>query len=229
MATKTKKAPKTKKVQKALAPEEKTVIENIAALAGQLIAAGGSEEVVMAEHENEEEEEFFEEDDEEVIKANEGPTANEKAEERVEDGTEITEGNLSEVGKRVGRSVIRQVNKRLAATQENTAMMQMLAEITKALKGISDRQGQSEQAISGILDGFGITKAVAEEAEKEVQKTAPRPIAQTDSTAILAELMSVVKGMQTTQIQQNRPAGWDVAKSSRDALREAGPLLLGLR
>ena len=216
---------KTKKtVQKALAPEEKTVIENIAALAGQLIAAGGGEEVTMAEDEMEEEELF---EEEEVVKADEGPSANEKAEERVEDGTEITEGNLSEVGKKVSRSVIRQVNKTLRATQDNTAVMSVLSEITKALKGISDRQGQSELAISGILDGFGITKDIATEAG--VQKAATRPVAQMDQTAILAELTAVVKSMQTTQVQSNRPANWDVAQKSHDGIREAGPYLLNLR
>ena len=177
----------------------------------------------MAEDEMEDDD-FLEEED--VEKADEGPTANEKAEERVEDGTEITEGNLSEVGKRVSRSVIRQVNKTLRATQDNTAVMQVLSEITKALKGLSDRQGQNETAIEGILDGFGITKAVAEEAGV-TKDAANRPVAQTDQTAILAELMSVVKGMQSTQIDQNRPANWDVAKSNREELRQVGGILLG--
>ena len=222
METKMKK--KTKLVQKALAPEEKTVIENIAALANQLMAPGGTEEVIMAEHEREDED--FLEDEEEVMKEDNGPSANEKAEERVEDGTEITEGNLSEVGKKLSRSVVRQVNKTLRATQDNTAMMEVLSEITKALKGISDRAGQNEQAISSILDGFGITKAVVEEAG--VQKdVASRPIAQVDQTAILAELMSVVKGMQSDQVARNQPQGWNVAKNNREELRKVGGYLLG--
>ena len=134
------------KVNKALSPEETTVLENIGSLVQQLMSSGGSEmetEVMAAGVVPEDEPE----EDEEVMKESNGPTANpeDKAEDRVEDPTDITAGNLSEVGKSLGLLLnMMNVNKsapvqsvRKSAPngdQVNVAVLKSLAEISNVMK-----------------------------------------------------------------------------------------------
>lgn len=203
------------KVQKALAPEEATILQNIASLVDQLLAGGGGgEEVEMAEDMPE---------DEEVMKESNGPTANpnDKAEDRVELPTDITEGNLSEVGKSLNKLVglleRREIKKSapVRRVQKNDAVMETLAGISEVLKSLSTQQQQNNMAISNIIDGLGVAESMV---QPEVQKS--RPVANLDSTAVLNELVQVLKS-------QNQDKSKDVRKSSREELRDALPAILG--
>lgn len=234
-------------VQKMLSPQEMAMIENISSMVDQLKSNGMGgemmeEEVMMADApmmndkptmgEMRDDEmmmakEYSMDDKMMAAKADMGPNANPetKAEDRVEDGTEITEGNYSEVGKslaaiagqlqRIGRPRVAK-----AAPKQDTLVMSALAEITKVMKSISDRQEQSDTALVNILDGLGVVKAVQ-------KSEAPVPVANVDGTAVLQELTSVLKSLNKNNQQDN---GWGkVRKSGHQELAQALPSLLRTR
>ena len=210
------------RVEKELSPEEKTVVENILSLMSQLKgSATSTEEVVMSESEGQD-----------VLKEKAGPTADakEKAEDRVEDGTDISEENYKEVGKKLGASIMTQVEKGLQRNSENTAIMSALSDITQVLKSISDKADQNAMAIVNIVEGLGVTKAVVEEAETSVKKSEEnRPIGTIDNTGILAEMTSVLKSLAKSNEDSKLPSNWNVAKDNRELLRQVGPMLLSNR
>lgn len=216
MATK-KKA--KRKVQKALAPEEKTILENISSLTRELL--GSDEEMV---EDTEVMEEDYLEDEEEVEKASEGPTANpnEKAEDRVDQGTDITEDNYTEVGKslqRLSRVVKSQHSKQ---SRESQMVMKSLAEIAKAMKSLSDRQNQTDTALSNIMDGIGLSDAV-EKSSVQKNQEGRKPVANMDGNAVMQELASVLKDIAGQNQNSNAPNNWNVRKSAHQDLAQALP------
>lgn len=220
-----------KKVRKALSPEEQTVLGNVKSLIEQLMGGGTEEQVAMA---MDGPPSFEEEDEEDVMKANMGPTANpeDKAEDRVEDPTDITAGNLSEVGKSLNKLIkimqVRNQPVRKSArpvVDNNQLVMKSLAEISTAMKAIADRQNQTDLAITNLLDGFGVVDQVAKSSSAQpVRKSAP--VQNMDSTAILGELTSVLKSLGENQNQQsNNP--WVHKSSGHAQLAQALPAIFG--
>lgn len=220
-----------KKVQKALSPEETTVLGNVKSLIDQLMAGGTDGEVAMASApptpDSEEEEPPM------VAKANEGPTANpeDKAESRVEDPTDITAANLSEVGKSLAKLValvesrqpvrksVAQAPRQTGEASMNNMVMKSLADISTAMKTIADRQNQTETALMNILDGFGVVETV----QKSATTKNPAPVQNMDGNMILSELSKVIKSMNGNQVQQENP--WVRKSSNHEQLASALPMI----
>ena len=239
-----------KKVQKALAPEEVALVDNIGSLIDQLKSSGGGsieEEVMMADDEEEDmvmktDGEYEEED--EVMKESNGPTANpeDKAEDRVEDPTDITAGNLAEVGKSlntlvrimksrqgVQKSAKQPMRQQSTTSQSDVMVIKSLAQISKVMKSLADRQNSQDLALQNILDGIGFTENV----QKSIgaQKQSNVPVGNLDGAQVLSELTTVLKGLQSngqnTGMGQN-PQWGNVQKSSRNQLVEAMPSIFGV-
>jgi len=226
------------KVNKALSPEETTVLENIGSLVQQLMAGGENTEVAQAGVVPEDEEE----DPEMMLaqKESNGPTANPetKAEDRVEDPTDITEGNLSEVGKSLGlllqlvganKSAPAQAVQKSAPAggdQVNIAVLQSLAEISNVMKSLANQQNQQNTAISNILDGIGFSENVQKSLDNR-----PKPVQNLDANGILNELTTVLKSLNGGQnVQNNNNNAWgNVRKSSHDELRDSLPAIFGIK
>lgn len=226
------------KVNKALSPEEMTVLENIGSLVQQLTSSGGAEmenEVMNAGVVPEEEPE----DPNAIMKESNGPTANpeDKAENRVEDPTDITAGNLSEVGKSLGLLLqLMNVNKSApaqsvqksapAGDQVNTAVLKSLAEISNVMKSLADQQNQQNTAISNILDGIGFSENVQKSLDNR-----PKPVQNLDGAGLMNELLGVMKSIQNGQnTPQNNNSAWNnVRKSGHEELRDSLPALFGIK
>lgn len=215
-----------------------TVLENIGSLVQQLTSSGGAEmenEVMNAGVVPEEEPE----DPNAIAKESNGPTANpeDKAEARVEDPTDITDGNLSEVGKSLGLLLqMMNVNKSApvqsvqksapAGEQVNTAVLKSLAEISNVMKSLADQQNSQNTAISNILEGIGFTENVQKSLDSR-----PKPVQNLDGAGLMNELLGVMKSLQGGQNNQqsNNNAWSNVRKSGHDELRDSLPALFGIK
>ena len=204
-----------KKVQK-MAPEEMTILENIGTMISQLMAGGNMnpvEDEVMMGADPEDgviKAEGEEDDPEKVEKENNGPTANEPAENRVEDPTLNNELNESEVGKAALNMLMnlvqksspqKKVQKSAAPNGTNALIMNALSEMTSVMKSISDKQGQTDLAMSNILEGIGFTDQMA---EQMVAKSAPThtPVQSPDSAMIMNAFMEVLKNANGNSVNQ---------------------------
>jgi len=232
------------KVQK-MAPEEITILENIGTMISQLMAGGNMnpvEDEVMMSGDNEEDDVAKAKDDEEdeVKKENNGPTANPstKAEDRVEDPTLNNELNESEVGKAALAALMnlvqkssqpKKVQKSAAPKGTDALIMNALSEMTSVMKSISDKQGQTDLAMSNILDGIGFTDQMA---EQMVQKSAPKhtPVQNTDSAMIMNAFMEVLKNAGGNSVNQTpQTNNFSVKKDQHSELAGAIGTLLKKR
>jgi len=160
-----------------------------------------------------------------IAKSSEGPTANpeDKAEDRVLDGTEITEDNYSEVGKSLLTALSNMaVQKSSSVNTHDAGNAQVLGQITKVLKSISDRQAQTDQALGNILDAVGITDSVAKSATTQSAPVAP--VGNLDGQAVIGLLSEVMK----SQNKEDKVSAWSSvqksANSNREGLKSLGQL-----
>lgn len=210
------------KVQK-MAPEEMSILENIGTMIQQMMAGGNPNpiegEVAMMGDDPEDgvikAEGDPEEDPDAVAKENNGPTADPStpAEARVEDPTLNNELNESEVGKAALNMLMNLVSKSAqpkivqkaaAPTGTNALIMNALSEMTSVMKSISDKQGQTDLAMSNILEGIGFTDEMA---NQMVQKAAPaaaahQPVGSPDSAMIMNAFMEVLKNVNGNSVNQ---------------------------
>ena len=234
-------------VQKMLSPQEMALIDSISSSIEQLKAQSmmdeGPEEVEMGMMPADEMDKRYDEMDKRYVtrkemeadpkndmtmeKADMGPNANPetRAEDRVEDGTEITEGNYSEVGKAltgIAQSLAvltkQQPAQPVRKSGATDATVTALNDITGVLKSLVDRQKEHDIAMANMFDVMGIQKVV----EKSQPKQDP-PVGDLSSSAVLAELNTVLKGLSKKEETQ----GWGaVQKSGHEHLRQALPHLL---
>lgn len=216
------------KVNKALSPEETAVLENIGSLIEQLKSSGSAVETDVMNAGIVPEDNEYEEDPEMVAKENNGPTANpeDKAEDRVEDPTDITAGNLSEVGKSLNALVELLTPKkqpvRKSATprvdQSNALVMKALADISTVMKSLADQQKQQDDAISNILEGIGFTAEVQKSLPKQTPKQTP--VGALGNDAVVSELLTVLKDLKSGN-DKPQYNSFNVKKSQHDELRNA--------
>jgi len=140
-----------------------------------------------------------------VQKENNGPTANEEAEQRSEPDSEVNDENMSEVGKMLLSLFSKNnqsVNKSMMISgnqSHNTSQADVIAQtITKALKPIVNEVAQVKQFNSNILDALGfsekIEKALPTSQNQNVNK-GQVPVQTVDATGIVGELVNVIKSM----------------------------------
>ena len=197
-----------------LSSEEKSLLENAKALISE-IESMQEGEAMMEEGEEEEitmemDEEKYEED--EFVKKQEGSTASDDADKRVEDLPEQTEENVDDVAKAivkmltrapinksVGRSKVRKAGVR-SVSRNDGAVAIALSKLTKIVKSLADGQSEHEQALSSILDGLGVADAV-----KKAKVSDNQAIVAPDLAQVLMEVNKSLKGLNQGQISQEQP------------------------
>lgn len=237
-------------VKKMLSPQEMAVVDNISSLAEELRAMnmGNGQEVEMADAPMMDEErndqmmmekrrgmykEMTADPENDILKADMGPNADPetRAEERVEDGTVITEGNYSEVGKALASisKSLQVLLQRDAPTVQKAAVPSAtdatavaLQEITNVLKSVTEHQQQHDLAMANMLDVFGLDKAV------QKAKPAEAPVGDLSANAVLKELAQSIQNLNNSNNHVQQQQQWGgVQKSQRDQLRTALPHILG--
>ena len=177
------------KVEKALTPEEQTLVANIksllAELEGMQVAdqevqmAGGPapmQEKPMKQNPGMAEEIVEEEYDETVERAIEhadadGQTANDDAEDRLEDLPDTDEANIKEVAKMLARIMTGQkaVSKNRAPSKD-TMVVQAITQMAKVVKSLQAQSATQQEILAQFLEGFGVAKSVT---NKKVTKSNP--------------------------------------------------------
>lgn len=94
-----------------------------------------------------------------AMKSNDGPTANDKAETRTEDGTDITEGNLQGIAKALleiagFKNGPSPVNKSINPAQETAQL------VLKAIEPAISRISMVEKDMNAMLEAFGVAEAM---------------------------------------------------------------------
>lgn len=156
-----------------------------------------------------------------VAKTDDGPTVDDSAEERVSVQTENNE-NLKEVGK-----ALMQILKPKTTVKKSSNIGQI---INKALQPLVAEVNQMKTFNANILDALGVSEKIeksliAQPVQKGLQNSGNVPVQNVDATAVVGELLNVIKGMSTQQNQEKTQYrnDWNNVQKSRDSLKEALP------
>jgi len=214
-------------VQKALSPEDMTILSNIETLMAQLKAGGAAEEPVAPAGPEDETAIMAQDgamDEEPVIDpekknkkveltivdkaadtntASDGATASDDTEARIKDVQ--TEESLKEQAA-VGKGLIDYLSnfiKKSKTTEQVHPVLQSINDLALVVKNMHDNQIEQANAMKGILDATGITKQmeIAEKSLQEKQKKA-QPVIGASAQQIVDLLAAVVNKTQNTNQEQ---------------------------
>lgn len=92
----------------------------------------------------------------EAQKSNDGPVANDKAEDRTEDGTALTEDNLSGVAK----AILALAKKAPQKPVQKSSANDVAAQVIKAISPAIERIGTLEKDLNAVLEAIGVADAM---------------------------------------------------------------------
>lgn len=208
-------------VQKMLSPEETSLLQDVMAGLNVLLSsnnAGSTEEAVEgtgaqtvemegdSDPEMEAEKQTGEmetsENADEAQKSNDGPTANpqDKAEERVEDGTDLTDANVSTLAKALMSLAGKKAPVKKSAEQNAADVL------VKALQPVVGRLNQVEKDMNAMLEALGFSEAMDSIEKSEnpinvVQKSAQGRMA-SSSPVTNPDTMDLIKMVATAVAQE---------------------------
>lgn len=199
------------KAQKALTPDEQTILGNIQTLVGELLqmnqepaqpapapAAAAKGEGEMTDEEKKKMEEKAKKD--QVTTPSDGATANDNTEERIKDPEpEESQKKVQEVAKAFVMALQGQIGTPEPAKPVDPvlkAVQDLATSVNKAVSGIAKSNEENSQAIRQIFNGLGVAEQmqVAEKAEKENGGTPINSSVNNEQT--LAFINQVAKSLQ---------------------------------
>lgn len=230
-----------------LSPEERNLLENAKALISEIESMQEGEGTMDAEY-NVEMQDGENEDDykkrqetEDYKKAagkaavkkqeSDGSTASDTADEIVEDLPKQTEENVDEVAKSIVQILatnavqkpVQKSAKPKVEQSDNKAVVVALNALTGVVKSLAENQNQNEQAISTILEGYGIVDSI------KVDKSANQaPVVNTDLAQVLTEVNKSLKSLNQPGATPE-PEQKNDMNSVRKTLKETMPQLLGVK
>lgn len=183
----------------------------------------------------------------EATKSNDGPTANDNAESRTQDGTNITEDNLAGVAK----ALLALGNLRTAPVTKSvdqTSAAAIAQTVVKSLEPVLNRVATVEKDMSSLLDVLGITDAMdqvekaqnpIDTVQKSMNGQAVTPgVSQTSQqvapvtnpdTMELIKMVATAVGQEVAKGQQTAPAqfaGATYRTASTEAHKELGSAIV---
>lgn len=207
-------------VNKALSPEEMTILSNIGSLLDQLKQMSSGDGIVepeeVTEAEDKPDNETTPEEDslngkevKMIIKGTEntpsdGATASDDAEERMDEVLpDLTEENVSEVEKafKLILSHLPKTVKKSQPKQTVSPVVTLLNKMVDVQKSTQDQIGEIEEALGHILNGIGITKQF--EVSKPKQDD-PKVINKAQNDELLSVLKSLVSDKKESE-KKNDP------------------------
>lgn len=175
-------------ITSALAPEEKTILENVISLLNQLASMQeGETAAVEASEESPSEEMDMEEVD--VEKASDGNTGQGDAETRLDEQTGTTDQSLADLKKSI-ESLNTALKSRVVKKSKSTnPVMGYLQKLEKSLKEVVKQQEAQSKLNVQLFDALGFTDDVINKAleEKEIEKV--KPVQSTDTNAVVKEIL----------------------------------------
>lgn len=193
----------SKKVEKALTPEEATILSNISSLCQELVSMGGGEapapeEVAMAEGETPpmaEEEEAEGKEVKMIVKGqettpSEGATASDNTEERMSEvQTEQTEENVNDVAKQFTSLLMQMAggNVQKSAPKEVNPIVTALSQMADVQKSTQDQLNDLSTALAHVLKGMGVTE------QMEIAKAEQKRTENLSNTSGNAEVLKAIQ------------------------------------
>ena len=208
---------KNNKIAKMLSPEETTLLENMQSTISELLSLQTAETGQTPEGENPdkimetlqklaENNEQGNEEEEMASKANEGPTANETAEQRAEPKTEINDDNISEVGKSLLTFIAKSVQQKPVqkSYNQNNINIDVIAKaIQTALQPVVAKMQEFETSQNNLFDALGFSEKIEKALDVNKSQDSQKPVQTLDATAVVNELVNVVKGLHGNPQQPN--------------------------
>ena len=161
---------KNNKVNKMLSPEETSLLQDVVAGLGVLLQgnnAGSTEEAVEGTGAQQVEMESgaspkpeIETEEEPVVKSDDGPTANDKAEERTEDGTVVTDANMGSVMKMLAAMASKNTVQKSANPVTGINADTVAQIVLKSIQPIVAEMGSVKKDMSNMLDALGFGEAM---------------------------------------------------------------------
>lgn len=138
-----------------------------------------------------------EDEEDEAQKSDNGPTANpnDKAEDRVEDGTVVSEDNLGSISKLLAQVLIGKAHKNQAAPAAPQANTEAITEaVSKALKPVVEKMSILEKDQDALLSALGVAEAMdtVEKAENPVTAVQKALGGQDNAPVLNPDAMSVI-------------------------------------
>lgn len=214
-----------RKVNKDLTEEEKQLTNNILSQLTQLLQGAGEEEKDESieltdeeeeeaeKQEDEEEEEKSEEkaededEDEEKTEKEDGPTASDDAETRIEDGDPpVTEESLDDVKKGI-KKLLKQINKPVAKSKvsKNDNITNALATVAQVCKMLVSKVEQQEQTTDNILKGLNVADQFEETYKPKKAKVKEPQVTPANAGLIVKSLLEQMGAIKKEkEISNNR-------------------------
>jgi hypothetical protein len=229
------------KITKMLSPEETELLGTLQSTLNQLLSlqnqpgetpgSNDLEETLkkLAGLNMEDKEDQEKEEPQKAEKEDNGPTANEKAEDRLKAETEINDKNLSEVGKALLLALINK-NKQPVKNNQNQALQidTIVNAVVKQLAPLVNEVAQIKQFNENVLDALGYTEKIEKSFDQNQNVNKGQlPVQSIDATGVVNELVEVIKSMQKENQKQktNTNNDWNGMQETRKDLGEAMPLI----
>ncbi len=167
-----------------------------------------------------------------VKKEDNGPTANEDAEDRAEADTDVNDDNLSEVGKTLMQLFVKSKPKK--SVQKNIDADIITQAVAKAILPIAQKIQQIETFNSNVLDALGFSDEVekslkapeTQEVQKGLNNSKNKPIQSIDATGVVGELVNVIKSLTAEKQEQGQFRNdWNGMQKARKDLADALPFI----
>lgn len=191
-------------VNLAMEPEERTILENISSLIQQLLSMQGTAEEPMIE-------EAMPPEESEMNKAMQDETGDDKAEDRLNNQTDVTDESMTDLKKNL--QVLTQLLGQKRTVQKsitNDPVLNELKTLNQTLQNVIKTQQSQDEFNHNIMQAMGVADdVVAKTLESSKQPRQNRPIQGNDMALFAQEFaknyaVEVAKAMQGNQVTQNR-------------------------
>ena len=245
------------KVNKMLSPEEQTLLANLKTILQELesLQQGGYQETEapaemsmsnkdllsaikkLTESNNlgDSTEEMGEEKKETkslLTKEDNGPTANDNADERIDNQTDINDENMSEVGK----TLIQLLQKKSKTVAKSNNIDLITNAVKKAIMPIVSKIQEIEKFNENMLDSLRFSEKIEKSLKdnqnnnQQVQKgfvnSNNAPVQTLDATAVVNQLVEVIKSQAVQNNQQSQfKNDWNGMQEARKDLKNALPFI----
>jgi len=209
-----------------MAPEEKTILEDVLSLIQQLLASQGGAEaepmIAEAEEQNMDDPNQAVDLKKAVINEN-GDT---KAEDRLDNQSELTDESLKQIGKSI--LALMQSKKTVQKSVSNTSnpILNELKKINTMLNNVVKTQQEQEVFNKNMLEAIGYSEEIVAKTLESVTPAKPNPPYQANNGIDLEAIVTAVaKGMSANQ-QNNPDSGHPINQKRKTVVEKSAADLI---
>jgi len=227
---------KNNTVDKALSPEEMTILSNIQSLIQELVSMSGEKAQEPVKEIDDEEKEMEKADmsgtgkenkEDEYLKEKkgkvkkeientpgEGPDAMSSAEDNVDENLpESTKDNVDDVAKALASAINLTLKSRKETKKSVNPVIQTLSDLTETVKKNSLDIESISNAVAKVLQGLGVDEQL-NIAHKSLQNSSSKPIINTDNDATLKFVVDLINKAKDSNMEEGNKKGTTYQKNA---------------